>query len=153
MQAARVFARDGFLDRYTGERLVFPGALRVLSIKLPAAFPYHRNWKMSETHPAFWQLCATIDHVIPLARAGRDEETNLITTSMVRNSAKANGLLEEIGWVLRPIEHSGEWDGLTGWFMNCVAADKALLQEPFVRRWYLATRKSAAARTANNTGP
>jgi 5-methylcytosine-specific restriction endonuclease McrA len=138
--ATRVFARDGFLDRYTGERLVFPGALRLLSIRLPVAIPYHLNWKISETHPAFWKLCATIDHVIPVTRSGTDEEDNLITTSMIRNSAKANWLLEELGWQLRPIERVGEWDGLTGWFVGCVAADKALLQQPFVRRWYGAAR-------------
>jgi hypothetical protein len=31
----RVFMRDGFLDRYTGERLVFPGVFRVLSRVMP----------------------------------------------------------------------------------------------------------------------
>jgi hypothetical protein len=39
----RVFARDGFVDRYRGGRLVFPGALRLLSHYLPAEFPYHKN--------------------------------------------------------------------------------------------------------------
>ena len=29
--STRVFVRDGFIDRYSGERLVFPGVLRLLS--------------------------------------------------------------------------------------------------------------------------
>jgi hypothetical protein len=28
LEATRVFLRDGFIDRYAGTRLVFPGALR-----------------------------------------------------------------------------------------------------------------------------
>ncbi len=34
-EMTRVFVRDGFTDRYTGQRLVFPGALRMLSRVLP----------------------------------------------------------------------------------------------------------------------
>ena len=70
----------------------------------------------------------------------RGEEDNLVTTSMIRNSAKANWLLKELGWQLRPIERVGDWDGLTDWFVASVAADRTLLQEPFVRRWYGAAR-------------
>ena len=36
VESTRVFVRDGFLDRYTGERLVFPPVLRVLSEMLPS---------------------------------------------------------------------------------------------------------------------
>jgi hypothetical protein len=63
-----VFLRDGFIDRYFGTRLVFPGTLRALSILMPDEFPYHPNWKQSATHPAFWELYPTIDHVVPGAR-------------------------------------------------------------------------------------
>ena len=46
-QSCQVFIRDGFIDRYAGTRLIFPGALRALSIALPAEFPARPNWKMS----------------------------------------------------------------------------------------------------------
>jgi hypothetical protein len=36
-----VFLRDGFLDRYTGSRLIFPATLRMLSQLLPEEFPAH----------------------------------------------------------------------------------------------------------------
>jgi hypothetical protein len=52
LEYTKVFVRDGFLDRYSGARLVFPPVLRVLSFALPTAFPYHANWKTDETHPA-----------------------------------------------------------------------------------------------------
>jgi hypothetical protein len=43
-QMTRVFWRDGFTGRYSGERLVFPGTLRVLGAVLPEEFPTHPNW-------------------------------------------------------------------------------------------------------------
>jgi len=35
----RVFMRDGFIDRYSGERLVFPGIMRALSFYMPGEIP------------------------------------------------------------------------------------------------------------------
>jgi hypothetical protein len=29
-------------------------------------FPYHPNWKMEVTHPAYWELTATVEHVVPV---------------------------------------------------------------------------------------
>src|SRR2546423_983591 len=50
LAATSVFQRDGFIDRYSGTQLVFPGVLRLLSRLLPTEFPAHPNWKMSESH-------------------------------------------------------------------------------------------------------
>lgn len=35
VDSTRVFVRDGFIDRYSGKRLIFPPVLRVLSAVLP----------------------------------------------------------------------------------------------------------------------
>jgi hypothetical protein len=78
------------VDRYSGLPLVFPGVLRLLSRLLPQEFPFHPNWKMAETHPAYWELFPTIDHVLPVSRGGVDSDVNWVTTSMLRNAAKAN---------------------------------------------------------------
>lgn len=43
-------------DRYSGTQLVFPGVLRLLSRLLRSEFPFHPNWKMSETHMVYWEL-------------------------------------------------------------------------------------------------
>jgi hypothetical protein len=48
----RIFRRDGFIDRYSGNRLVFPGTLRLLSLLMKDDFPYHPHWKTSVCHPA-----------------------------------------------------------------------------------------------------
>ncbi len=63
VESTRVFVRDGFVDRYTGARLVFPPVLRVISAVLPSEFPFHPNWKTTATHPAFWEVGATVDHL------------------------------------------------------------------------------------------
>ncbi len=52
IQSTKVFVRDGFRDRYTGDRLVFPPVLRVLTTVLPNEFPCHPNWRKDVTHPA-----------------------------------------------------------------------------------------------------
>jgi 5-methylcytosine-specific restriction endonuclease McrA len=140
MVATRIFHRDGFIDRYSGQRLVFPGALRMLSLLLPTEFPYHPNWRMDQTHPAFWELTATLDHVVPIARGGADTEENLVTTSMLRNSAKSNWLLEDLGWKLRPVQPQEEWDGLLNWFVQTVKAAGDSQLPARVREWYGAAK-------------
>ena len=134
LQSARIFARDGFIDRYSGERLVYPGALRALSLIFPDEFPHHPNWAMDRTHRAFWKLFPTIDHVVPFARGGADDETNDATTSMMRNQIKAHWRLEEIGWSLHPPGARLAWDGLMGWFIDYVAKYPDLLETPYIRR-------------------
>ena len=138
LQMVRIFQRDGFVDRYTGERLVFPGTLRLLSTLMPEEFPAHPNWKMSESHSAYYELFPTIDHVTPVARGGADDETNWVTTSMLRNSAKANWTLAELGWSLRPPRRDGEWDGLIRWFVTHTDRYPALVATGYLKRWRVA---------------
>lgn len=55
-QSTEIFLRDGFIDRFSGEKLIFPPVFRLLSQELPEEFPFHPNWKMSECHIAYWKL-------------------------------------------------------------------------------------------------
>lgn len=128
-------SRDGFIDRYSGERLVFPGTLRLLSQLMPEHFPAHKNWKRAESHIAFWELFPTIDHVVPVARGGADEEANWVSTSMLRNSAKAQWTLDELGWELHEPGSLDEWDGLTGWLLEYTAAHPEVVSSGYLKRW------------------
>src|SRR5437867_9292818 len=83
--------------------VIFPPVLRLVSRLLPNEFPYDLNWKMSRCHPAFCELFPTMDHVIPVSRGGTANLANLVCTSMLHNSAKANWTLEELGWKLHPL--------------------------------------------------
>lgn len=145
-QSLAIFWRDGFVDRYSGVRLVFPGTLRLLSQMLPEEFPAHPNWKMAESHFAFWELFPTVDHLHPVARGGADETDNWLTTSMLRNSAKSNWTLEELGWELHAPGDPVEWDGLTRWFLEMTNRDGALLSNPYLRRWHSAASRLLADR-------
>ena len=138
----QLFHRDGFTDRYSGERLVYPGALIALSILLGPSFPYHRNWKQSETHQAFYELYPTVDHVIPLARGGLNDDSNLVTTSMLRNSTKANWLLEELGWPSERAPIVEGWDGLLGWFEEACTAHEIVRRDKAVQKWRRASMEA-----------
>lgn len=54
--------------------------LRVLSALYPTEFPFHLNWKTSVTHPAYWTISASIEHVVA-GTSGGDwlDESNLVT--------------------------------------------------------------------------
>lgn len=137
-EAMGVFVRDGFIDRYSGAHLVFPGTLRLIHRLIPDQFPFHKNWKMSSTHTAFWELYPTIDHVVPVARGGPDIFGNWVTTSQLRNSAKSNWLLDELGWQLLPSGSISDWDGLTNWFLELTNGHPEHLADPYINKWHKA---------------
>jgi len=138
LESTRVFVRDGFIDRYTAERLVFPPVLRVISAELPVDFPYHPNWKTDVTHPAYWEIGATVDHLIPVSRGGADDDSNWVTTSMVRNSAKGNWTVAELGWILQAPGDFRDWDGLIHWFLEYTKNRPELIAAASMREWHRA---------------
>jgi len=142
VRLTRLFVRDGFTDRYFGELLVFPGALRALTLLLPEQIPYHRNWKQSETHPAYWEVYPTLDHVIPVARGGANDESNAITTSMVRNAAKSNWQIEELGWPAVRAPVASDWDGLLPWFMRTFERVEIVRNDAAARAWHSAGKSA-----------
>ena len=76
-QKMEQFIKDGFIDRYTGQRLLNPGILKTISSYFPEEFPYHPHWKMTQTHIAYWELIPTIDHLYPIAKGGHDDKKKL----------------------------------------------------------------------------
>ena len=137
-EAMRIFVRDGFIDRYSGDRMIFPGILRLLAVSLPEAFPFQEHWKMSQTHMIYWHLFPTLDHIVPISRGGSDTEGNLVCTSMLKNSAKANWTLEELGWQLHPPGRFEEWDGLTHLFIGFTERKPEMLSTRYLKSWHKA---------------
>ncbi len=135
-QMMEQFRRDGFIDRYSGEKLVNPGLLKVFSFYMPDVFPYHPHWKMEECHNAYWELVPTVDHIYPVALGGADTEENWVTTSMLHNAIKSNWTLEQLGWKLHEAGDYEDYDGLTGLFMKIVEKDEKLLEDAYIKRWY-----------------
>ena len=140
IQKMKQFVEDGFIDRYSGKRLLNPGLLKVISRYFPEDFPYQSHWKMTETHIAYWELTPTLDHIDPIAKGGQDDPRNWVTTSMKNNSIKSNYTLDEIGWTLYPKGNVEEWDGLTKKFFDLVEMDKELLGDAYIKNWYVASK-------------
>ncbi|MCD6367323.1 MAG: HNH endonuclease, partial [Bacteroidales bacterium] len=140
-QMCEVFLRDGFIDRYSGKKLLFPGIFKILTIEFPDIFKYHRNWKMSETHMIYWELFPTIDHVVPISRGGNDIQENMVTTSMIRNSAKSNWTLEELGWKLSKQGITEDWDGLLSYFLKLTEVNSIYLENKYISEWKTAILK------------
>lgn len=135
-QRMEVYRRDGFIDRYSGERLVNPGMLKVLSDMFPEEFPYQLHWKMSETHIAYYELMPTIDHIVPIAIGGQDNYDNYVTTSMMHNQMKGMWTIEQLNWTVKPKGDLSEWDGLTKEFVEIVKGNKDLMKDIYVWNWY-----------------
>ena len=134
------FIRDGFIDRYSGQKLVNPGILKVLSHYMPQTFPYHAHWKMEECHNAYWEFVPTVDHIYPVVLGGADSMENWATTSMLHNSIKSNWTLEQLNWKLYDAGNYNEYDGLTALFVKLIEADKELLSDAYIKRWYKLAR-------------
>lgn len=138
-QKMEQFCRDGFIDRYTGHKLLNPGILKVITYYFPTEFPYQTHWKMTETHMAYWELTPTVDHIYPIARGGYDNPDNWATTSMKNNSIKSNWSLDEIHWQLHPPGSMEDWDGLTSVFLKIVDQNIELLNDEYIKTWYKAS--------------
>lgn len=135
-QKMQIFLEDGFIDRYSGKRLVNPGILKSISFFCPDEFPYHPHWKMTECHKAYWDLMPTVDHIVPIARGGKDSRENWITTSMLNNAVKSNWTLEELRWNTFSPGNLKIWDGLTKEFIELVNTQPQMLSDAYIKKWY-----------------
>ncbi len=140
-EQTQIYVRDGFIDRYTGKRLIYTPALRLLSYFFPKEFPYHLNWKATACHTAYWDLTPTLDHIIPVSQGGASSKENLVTCSMLTNSKKSNWSMGQVGFSLVPRGNLAEWDGMVSWFMQQIANTPGLDQESGLRKWYIAAKK------------
>ena len=87
----RVFLRDGFLDRYSGDRLFFPPVLEMISVCIPDDFPLYPSAKMTNSHVAHWELYASVDHVVPVSAVGRTRWTTGPPLRSCTTSSRATG--------------------------------------------------------------
>ena len=129
----QTFVRDKFQCRYYGTRTVHLGALRLLSHLFPQAFPFHPNWRREVTHPAYWEISSSCDHLIPVARGGDNRLENLVTACYRCNAQKGDWLLEEWNMSLRDASTS-TWDGLIHPFIQVMTHYS--VQEKGLRRYY-----------------
>ena len=147
LESTRVFMRDGFIDRYTGAKLIYPPVLRLISAQLPMHFPFDPHWRTAVTHSAYWEVGATVDHVVPVTLGGADDDSNWVTTSMARNFAKMNWTLEYLGWKLYPSGSLSDWDGLLNWYLTYTERRPLLVAKGNMRQWHRAAVMSVEERS------
>jgi len=126
-----VFRRDGWRCRYCGCRVVPAKARKWMRKRLPGVIRWIPGAN-PEGHAGFWTLWASVDHVIPRARGGRNEPENLVTACTVCNFAKDEYTLEQLGLAdprSRPPVLDG-WDGLTRLFADATRRTSPLPAEP-----------------------
>ena len=111
-----VYTRDRYQCRYCGQKVILTPVMRLISRLYPAQFPYNRNWKVAETHPAFAARAATLDHVSPVAHdSGPIGLERLAAACWPCNLRKGDLSLETLGWqLLEPADES--WMRLTDLF-------------------------------------
>ncbi len=123
---ALLHARDGYVDRYTGARLIAPCVLKLLGHidhgPLRDVLPYHVNGgrgmpakggQRSICHQAGFELYASYEHVRPISVGGADELANLVSSSFDSNAAKG----DETWTPVHPPGALSEWAGLADWFL------------------------------------
>lgn len=108
-----VVARDGLTCRYCGLPVIPASIRKELTRTYPEAVPWGAKNELQ--HAAFQALWLQYDHVVPLARGGANDETNIIVTCGPCNFMKWDYTLDEVG-LQDPRERkvlSTSWDGLT----------------------------------------
>jgi len=138
---AAIYERDHYQCRYCGIKTILTPVMRLIAAIYPRQFPYQKNWKAGEVHPAIETISATHDHVDPVTRGGDSlAPDNIVTACWVCNSAKGNLPLDTLGWTLQdPADDT--WHGLADLYPALWAA----LGHPSLgdneRSWLAVTQK------------
>lgn len=136
----RIFHRDNWTCRYTGEKLIFRGYLKCLSILAPSSFPYHKNGRRDVaedgtiySHQVYWSHQPSIDHIVPVAQGGDNSPENLITTAAATNTGLGVGFASKVGLVLTdPI--ANDWNGCVDEFLTLLERFPELLMDAYVAK-------------------
>ena len=109
----KVFARDGFRCRFCESRVIVRAAHRAFADALPSEA---RLGQTNETsHFGLSTLSASLDHLLPYARGGTNDPTNLVTACGPCQYGRVHWTLEEVQ-IENPLNYPpvvDEWDGLT----------------------------------------
>lgn len=77
----------------------------------------------------------------PVVKRHFTEADNIISTSMLRNNAKANWTLEELGWTVHSSGDMDQWDGMLGWFVKHIEKEPITANDNYINRWYRVARQ------------
>jgi hypothetical protein len=104
--------RDGYHCRFCGIPVIRSDIRKMVASLYPEAVPWGR--KNSEQHAAFQAMWAQYDHVLPHAKGGTNDLSNVVITCAPCNFGRMEFTLEEVG-LIDPRSRSPkttQWDGL-----------------------------------------
>jgi hypothetical protein len=109
---AELIARDGYHCRFCGVPVIRAEVRKYLAKEYKEAL----RWgdRDIDQHPAFHALWLQYDHVLPNARGGTSDLSNMVITCAPCNFGRMNATLEEAG-LLDPRDFEpvrSDWDGL-----------------------------------------
>jgi 5-methylcytosine-specific restriction endonuclease McrA len=108
----QLHARDGYHCRFCGVPVIRPEVRERIRRAYPQALPWGK--RNQQRHAAFFALWAQYDHLLPHAKGGTNELTNLVVTCAACNYGRGGYTLAEMGLcnpLLRPPIRT-QWDGL-----------------------------------------
>ena len=108
----QLHARDGYHCRFCGIPVIRPEIREKIRRAYPQALPWGK--RNAERHAAFFALWAQYDHLVPHARGGNNELSNLVVTCAACNFGRGGYTLAEMG-LRNPLERppiASPWDGL-----------------------------------------
>lgn len=108
-----IFWRDGWRCRYCGIKVISTAARKTLV----SIFPDQTKWvsKEFQRHSSLFAMAASLDHIVPHSRGGKNEMPNFVTACYCCQFGRGNFTLEEVQFndpLQRPPVVTG-WDGLT----------------------------------------
>jgi len=108
-----IYARDGYRCRFCDVRVVLPEARSSIMKALPGVIAWSGVPAIA-LHAGFHALSATVDHIVPHAYGGDNDQRNLVTTCWPCNFGRMAYRLEEVGLIdprtRPPIVDA--WDGI-----------------------------------------
>ncbi len=109
-----IFRRDGWRCRFCGSRVISRRARTIIATLFPAEARWGKSFH-TQKHCALGSLAASLDHIVPHARGGSNEESNLVTACTPCQFGRNQWTLEEVGFTdprsRAPVPDA--WDGLT----------------------------------------
>lgn len=104
--------RDGYHCRFCGVAVIRREVRQRIRAFYPQALPWGK--KNTEAHAAFQAMWAQYDHLVPHARGGTNDLSNLVITCAPCNYGRMSYLVEEVSLIdprtRSPVRSS--WDGL-----------------------------------------
>lgn len=109
----RIFSEDGWRCRFCGTKVISKKSRNILA----ELFPDETRWEAKDyqRHPALYAMAASLDHVVPHGRGGKNERFNFVTACFCCQFGRGEWMLEE-SELLDPRNYApivDGWDGLS----------------------------------------